>query len=66
VRRSGLGLAGPVHDLREIGSAILYVNRTGIAWEYLPRDFPPYKTVDDYCATWERDAITEAIRPAAS
>ncbi|MDH6612819.1 transposase [Streptomyces sp. SAI-208] len=34
-----------VHDLREIVNAILYVNRTGIPWEYLPHDFPPYKTV---------------------
>jgi transposase len=34
-----------VHDLREIVNAILYVCRTGIAWEYLPQDFPPYKTV---------------------
>jgi transposase len=58
---AGLGLAGPVHDLREIVNAILYVNRTGIAWEYLPHDFPPYKTVYDYYAKWEKDGITEAI-----
>ena len=42
---AGLGLSEPVHDLREIVNAILYVNRTGIAWEYLPHDFPPFKTV---------------------
>ena len=35
---AGLGLRRPVHDLREIVNAILYVNRTGIAWEYLPHD----------------------------
>ncbi|HUK67301.1 MAG TPA: transposase [Streptosporangiaceae bacterium] len=58
---AGLGLAEPVHDLREIVNAILYVNRTGIAWEYLPHDFPPYKTVYDYSAKWERDGTTEAI-----
>ncbi len=33
------------HDLREIVNAILYVNRTGIAWRYLPHDFPPWQTV---------------------
>ena len=27
---AGLGLSKPVHDLREIVNAILYVNRTGI------------------------------------
>jgi transposase len=58
---TGLGLSEPVHDLREIVNAILYVNRTGIAWEYLPHDFPPYKTVYDYYAKWEKDGTTEAI-----
>ena len=58
---NGLGLSEPVHDLREIVNAILYVNRTGIAWEYLPHDFPPYKTVYDYYAKWEKDGTTESI-----
>ncbi len=39
-----------MHDLREIVNAIFYVTRTGIAWEYLPHDFPPAKTVYDYAA----------------
>src|ERR1017187_8661891 len=58
---AGLGLREPVHDLREIVNAILYVNRTGIAWEYLPHDFPPFKTVYDYYAKWEAGGLTEAI-----
>jgi transposase len=58
---AGLGLSGPVHDLREIVNAVLYVNRTGIAWEYLPHDFPPFKTVYDYYAKWEADGTAEAI-----
>jgi transposase len=58
---AGLGLSEPAHELREIVNAILYVNRTGIAWEYLPHDFPPYKTVYDYYAKWEKDGTTEAI-----
>ena len=58
---AGLGLSEPVHDLREIVNAILYVNRTGIAWEYLPHDFPPFKTVYDYYAKWEADGTTEVI-----
>jgi putative transposase len=32
-------------DLREIVNAILYWNRTGVQWEYLPHDLPPYSTV---------------------
>lgn len=58
---AGLGLSAPVHELREIVNAILYVNRTGIAWEYLPHDFPPCKTVYDYYAKWEKEGLTEAI-----
>jgi transposase len=58
---AGLGLSEPVHNLREIVNAILHVNRTGIAWEYLPHDFPPCKTVYDYYAKWEADGTTEAI-----
>lgn len=46
--RSRPGTAARVHDLREIVNAILYVNRTGIPWEYLPHDFPPFKTVYDW------------------
>ena len=41
--------------LRDIFNAILYVNRTGIAWKYLPHDFPPHGTVYFYFAAW-RDA----------
>jgi transposase len=46
-QRAGLGIAKIQHDLREIVNAILYVNRTGIAWEYLPHDFPPF-----LCSAW--------------
>src|ERR1017187_4799627 len=58
---AGLGLSGPVHDLREIVNAILYVNRAGCAWHLLPHDFPPYRTVYDYYARWEKDGTTQAI-----
>jgi transposase len=53
-----------VHSLRELVNAILYVNRTGIAWEYLPHDFPPAKTVYHYYAKWQADGTTEAIHNA--
>jgi transposase len=59
--RRGLGIKEPTHDLREIVNAILYVNRTGIPWEYLPHDFPPAKTVYAYFAAWEADGTTAKI-----
>jgi len=61
---AGLGIVEPSHDLREIVNAILYINRTGAAWEYLPHDFPPYQTVYAYFARWEADGTTEAIHDA--
>jgi hypothetical protein len=42
---------------------ILYVNRTGIPREYLPHDFPPYKSVCDYYAKSETSGTTEQPAP---
>src|SRR3954449_1212845 len=57
--RTNIGVKGrtPTHDLREIFNAILYVNRTGIAWRYLPHDFPPHATVYGYFALWSKEGI---------
>src|SRR5664280_928222 len=56
-----LGINQPIRDLRDIVNAILYVNRTGMAWAYLPHDFPPPSTVYWYYAEWEKGGITETI-----
>jgi transposase len=45
-------------------NAIAYIRRTGIAWEYLPHDFPPHKTVYDYFAKWEKDGTAARITDA--
>lgn len=42
-------------DYREIVNAILYVVRSGCAWELLPHDFPPYTTVYYYFELWSAD-----------
>ncbi|QCX81753.1 Transposase DDE domain protein [Streptomyces sp. YIM 121038] len=53
-----LGFGRPAqHDLREIMNAILYVDRTGCQWAYLPHDFPPHQTVYGYFAKWQKDGI---------
>jgi transposase len=38
----------PVWPVRRIVEAILYLDRTGCAWRYLPADFPPWRTVYGY------------------
>lgn len=54
---AGVGGRKPSYDLREIFNAILYVNRTGIAWRYLPHDFPPWPTVYHYFTAWTNDGM---------
>ncbi|MEU0634486.1 IS5 family transposase [Streptomyces sp. NPDC005989] len=44
-------------DLRDVFNAILYVNRTGIPWKYLPHDFPNHGTVYAYYASWRDKGI---------
>jgi transposase len=53
--------------------AILYLDRTGCAWRYLPADFPPWQTVYGYFAAWRdngtltrlHDALRARVRQAA-
>ncbi|GAB2888087.1 IS5-like element ISSco3 family transposase [Streptomyces mayteni] len=57
-RRHALNIGRPPeHDLREIMNAILYVDRTGVQWRYLPHDFPPWETVYGYFARWEKGGV---------
>lgn len=36
------GAGRPVEvELRRVRDAILYINKTGCQWAYLPQDFPP-------------------------
>jgi len=48
-------------NLREILNAIFYRERTGCAWEMLPHDLPPAKTVYDYFNKWSADGSWERI-----
>jgi len=51
----------PVHERRVIVNAILYVNRTGCAWRYLPKDFPPWRTVYGYFAAWRDTGVLQQV-----
>ena len=54
---AGVGGRPPKHDLRKLFNAILYMNRTGIPWRYLPHDFPPHETVYGHFAAWKREGV---------
>lgn len=49
------------HDLRTIVEAILYILTTGCQWRALPREFPPYTTVQAYFYGWRDDGTLHQI-----
>ena len=50
-------------DLRVVMDAILYMASTGCQWPQLPKDFPPYSTVQGYFYECSRDG-TFGLRAA--
>ena len=60
-QKTSLNLGGKVTDLRGVMNAIVYVNRTGIAWRYLPHDVPPHTTVVSYFSDWSTDGTIEKL-----
>src|SRR5450631_1594448 len=59
--------AGPpaVHSRRAIVNAILYADRTGCAWRYLPKDLPLWRTVYLCVPRSASTALTSRVaRPA--
>ena len=44
-------------DLRNVVEAILYVLSTGCQWRALPREFPPYSTVQGYFYAWRDNGL---------
>jgi putative transposase len=47
--------------LRAVMDAIQYMAATGCQWRLLPKDFPPYSTVQGYFYAWSRSGRLEAI-----
>jgi putative transposase len=50
--------------LRVIVDAILYLAWAGCPWRALPRDFPPFSTVQGYFYRWRDDGTWERINQA--
>src|SRR6266566_7180694 len=53
-----------VWPLRQIVEAILYLDRAGCAWRYLPDSFPPWPTVYGYFAAWRDDGTLARLHDA--
>src|SRR5512134_4078363 len=48
-------------DLRAVLDAILYIARSGCQWRMLPKDFPPFTTVQGYFYHWRDSGLFEQI-----
>ncbi len=50
-----------LHGLRAILDAVFYVLKSGCPWRWLPRDFPPWKTVYDWFRRWRIDGTWKRL-----
>ncbi|OQM73805.1 IS5 family transposase [Manganibacter manganicus] len=50
-----------VANLREVVNAILYMASTGCQWRMLPKNFPPFTTVQNYFYAWRDIGILRAV-----
>lgn len=48
-------------DLREVVNALLYIASSGCRWRLLPKDFPPFSTVQNYFYCWRDEGRLRAI-----
>ncbi|MGH7100331.1 MAG: IS5 family transposase [Stellaceae bacterium] len=48
-------------SLREVVNAIFYIAQSGCQWRLLPRDFPPFTTVQRYFYAWRDNRIWQTI-----
>jgi transposase len=51
-------------ELRAVVNAIFYIAQTGCQWRMLPKDFPPYTTVQRYFYPWRDDGRWQRINHA--
>jgi transposase len=48
-------------DLRKLFEAILYMASTGCQWRAIPKEFPPWSTVQGYFYAWSRRGLLSQI-----
>ena len=59
-RRSRLGRPRKT-DIRKVTEAIFYILVTGCQWRALPKEFPPYTTVQSYFYKWRDSGVLQKI-----
>jgi transposase len=48
-------------DMREVVNALLYMLTTGCQWRLLPKEFPPFSTVQRFFYRWRDDELWQKI-----
>ena len=48
-------------SMRDVVDAIFYIAQSGCQWRMLPKDFPPYSTVQRYFYAWRDNGVWETI-----
>jgi len=48
-------------DLREVVNGLMYILSTGCQWRAIPKEFPPYSTVQGYFYAWSRRGLLSQI-----
>ena len=48
-------------DLRAVVNAIFYLAQSGCQWRLLPKEFPPFTTVQGYVSRWRDDGTWKTI-----
>ena len=51
----------PKWPMREIVNALMHLAAAGRAWRRLPKDFPPFSTVQKYFCRWRDEGVLESI-----
>lgn len=48
-------------DLRDVVDAIFYIAQSGCQWRLLPKEFPPFTTVQRYFYAWRDNGTWQTI-----
>jgi transposase len=51
-------------DMRAVMNGVMYILSTGCQWRYIPKDFPPRRTLHDYFTWWNCDGTLDRIHHA--
>lgn len=50
--------------MREVLNGIFYLLKTGCQWRMLPKEFPHWKTVNDYFSKWRKEGTWQRLNDA--